>query len=50
MTARVAVTRTTVYWKEFRNGDRDWDLSALGPFEFDRAQYESALLLLGLSR
>lgn len=41
--ARVSVGPTTVIWRDFRNGHRTWDLSALGPFTFDRDQYESAL-------
>ncbi|MEN3537886.1 hypothetical protein AAH991_22420 [Microbispora sp. ZYX-F-249] len=45
LTARVEVTGTTVVWSGFRNGHRDgqWDLSALGPFVFERGQYEAAL-------
>ena len=43
LTARVHVTDTTITWDSFRNGHRPWDLSGLGPFEFDRGQYEEAL-------
>jgi hypothetical protein len=44
LAARVHVTSLTVTWQEFRNGHRPaWDLSRLGPFEFERGQYESAL-------
>ncbi|MBX6168912.1 MAG: hypothetical protein IRY84_14895 [Thermobispora bispora] len=45
LTARVEVAGTTVTWSGFRNGHRDgrWDLGALGPFVFDRGQYEAAL-------
>lgn len=43
LTARVDVDEFTVQWSGFRMGHRDWDLSALGPFEFDRDQYERAL-------
>ena len=43
LTARVEVDETTVRWCGFRMGHRDWDLRALGPFEFDRDQYERAL-------
>lgn len=43
LTARVEVSETTVAWTGFRNGHRDWDLSELGPFTFDRVQYEDAL-------
>lgn len=42
--ARVHLSASTVTWREFRNGHRSaWDLSRLGPFEFERDQYESAL-------
>lgn len=42
--AEVQVSAVTVIWREFRNGHRPaWDLSRLGPFEFDRDQYELAL-------
>lgn len=43
LTVDVAVTDTSVHWRHFRNGHREWDLSALGPFEFDRLAYERAL-------
>jgi len=43
LTADVAVTETTVRWTRFRNGHREWDLGGLGPFEFDRRQYDAAL-------
>lgn len=43
LTARVEVTDVTVRWHDFRTGHRDWDLSELGPFTFDRARYEAAL-------
>lgn len=44
LSAEVHVAAETVVWREFRNGHRPaWDLSRLGPFEFDRDQYESAL-------
>lgn len=43
LTAIVALDETTVRWSGFRMGHRDWDLSALGPFVFDRDQYERAL-------
>lgn len=43
LTARVDVDESTVHWSEFRMGHRDWDLSDLGPFVFDRDQYELAL-------
>lgn len=39
----VTVEPTSVTWSGFLNGRRGWDLGALGPFVFDRRQYESAL-------
>lgn len=32
-----------VVWDHFLTGHRDWDLGHLGPFTFDREQYETAL-------
>lgn len=43
LTANVAVTETEVVWDHFRTGHSDWDLGYLGPFAFDRDQYEAAL-------
>jgi hypothetical protein len=43
LTARVTVDRRTVRWSDFRTGHRPWDLTGIGPFTFDRAQYEGAL-------
>jgi len=43
LTAKVEVTDALVTWSGFRNGHRDWDLSGLGPYVFDRDQYERAL-------
>jgi hypothetical protein len=43
LTARVTVTDATVTWREFRTGHRDWDLSGVGPFIFDRHAYEATL-------
>lgn len=40
---QVSVGAETVSWSGFRQGHRDWDLSALGPFEFARGQYDRAL-------
>jgi hypothetical protein len=44
LTAQVEVGDATVTWTGFRTGHRDWDLSGLGPFVFDRHQYETALV------
>jgi hypothetical protein len=46
LTAQVAVDATHVVWSHFRTGHRDWDLSALGPFDFDREQYDEALMAI----
>jgi len=43
LTAQVGIDDAAVSWSGFRNGHRDWDLSGLGPFAFERAQYEAAL-------
>jgi hypothetical protein len=40
LTAKVEATASTVVWTKFRTGHRDRDLADLGPFQFDRAQYE----------
>ncbi|MQM25532.1 hypothetical protein [Glycomyces albidus] len=41
---QIEVTHEHVVWRDFRNGHRtNWDLSALGPFVFDRTEYEAAL-------
>jgi hypothetical protein len=42
LTAHVEVGPRVV-WRNFRTGHRKWDLSAFGPFEFDRAKYETSL-------
>jgi hypothetical protein len=44
LTARVTVSESTVTWSGFRTGHRDWDLSAVGPFTFERRAYEAALV------
>ncbi len=49
LTARVLAGGDVVRWTTFRTGHRDWDLSALGPFEFARLQYEAALSSSGLT-
>jgi len=43
LTAQVEVADDTVRWSGFRTGHRDWNLASLGPFEFDRREYEHAL-------
>jgi hypothetical protein len=43
LTARVEIGDGVVRWTGFRQGHRDWDLSALGPFEFELEQYMTAL-------
>ena len=45
--ARVTVTDETVIWEEFEQPTRpDWDYDGFGPFTFDRAQYEQALMAI----
>lgn len=44
LTAMVAVGPDRITWSHFRTGHRDWDLGDLGPFVFDRARYEAALV------
>lgn len=55
LTCRIRVTSTRVYWSDFaqphRSGRRRlrwhpglWDYTGFGPFVFERAQYEEALL------
>jgi hypothetical protein len=44
LSARIALSAEAVTWSGFRTGHRrDWDLSDLGPFTFERPAYESAL-------
>ena len=44
LVARVEVTRERVTWSDFAQPHRPhWRHHALGPFTFDRAQYEAAL-------
>jgi hypothetical protein len=47
LTVRIDVDPDRVTWRDFRNGHRDWDLQALGPFVFDRSEYEAAISVLG---
>lgn len=49
LTAEVHVSDDVVRWTNFRTGHRDWDLGDLGPFEFERSQYQAALSSLGLA-
>jgi hypothetical protein len=42
VTARITVTDETVTWSDFRSGT-DWDASLVGPFVFDRSQYDEAV-------
>jgi hypothetical protein len=44
LTARLEVDSDLVVWRDFEQPHRfEWDLSALGPFVFDRRQYEAAV-------
>lgn len=44
LTACIKYGARTVAWSRFRNGHRDeWDLSNLGPYEFDRHDYDLAV-------
>jgi hypothetical protein len=48
LSARVDVTDASVTWSGFFNGMRkSWDLGGLGPFLFDRRQYEASLRSTG---
>lgn len=44
LSAKVTTPRGQVIWSRFRTGHRSWDLRALGPFFFRRAQYQAALV------
>jgi hypothetical protein len=45
--ARVTVTDDTVTWDDFEQPTRpEWDYDDLGPFTFERSQYERALFAL----
>ena len=42
--ARITLDDDTVTWDEFEQPERpEWDYAALGPFTFNRRQYEAAL-------
>jgi hypothetical protein len=46
--ARITVTDETVTWEDFEQPTRpDWEYDGFGPFRFDRAQYERALMEIG---
>ncbi|WP_293333298.1 hypothetical protein [Microcoleus sp. CAWBG58] len=42
MQVRISLNESTVEWADFGQFHRDWEYS-LGPFKFDREQYESEL-------
>ncbi|MGB3756862.1 MAG: hypothetical protein WBA07_10860 [Rivularia sp. (in: cyanobacteria)] len=42
MQVRITLNKSTVIWSEFSQFHRDWKLD-LGPFTFDRKQYEAEL-------
>ncbi len=42
LTAKVTLRDRDVTWADFRSAKPDWDIE-VGPFRFDRGQYESAL-------
>ena len=45
--AEIHADADTVTWDSFHQPHRpDWDYSGFGPFVFDRAQYDEALLVL----
>jgi hypothetical protein len=45
--ARITVTDESVTWEDFEQPTRPgWDYEGLGPFKFDRAQYEQALMAI----
>ena len=45
--ARINVTDETVTWEDFEQPTRpDWDYEGFGPFRFERAQYERALMAI----
>jgi hypothetical protein len=51
LAARIDRSNDTVTWSAFEQPHRpEWDLSALGPFVFDRHQYEAAISALGDAR
>ena len=38
---RIDVDAEWVVWRDFRHGFRDWSYDGLGPFRFDRGEYEA---------
>ena len=46
--ARIEVAEDQVAWRDFEQPQRPgWNLSALGPFVFERKQYQDAIAALG---
>ncbi len=43
LTTRISLDERQVTWSHFRTGHRSWNLSALGPFTFNRRDYDHAL-------
>lgn len=41
--AKIVVSNELVIWRDFCQFHRDWDYSTLGPFCFDRLEYEAEL-------
>ncbi len=39
--ARIEVREEWVVWRDFRHGFRDWSYDRLGPFRFERGEYEA---------
>jgi hypothetical protein len=47
LTVQIEIGPEAVTWHRLRTGHRTWDLNTLGPFVFDRAEYEAAVSVLG---
>lgn len=45
--ARITSDESSVFWHDFHNPFRDWTYQTLGPFRFDRREYEAELTRLG---
>jgi len=39
--ARIEANAESVVWRDFRQGFRDWSYDQLGPFRFERGEYEA---------